>query len=219
MLQRVYERCSLSKSLVKTIIATDDERIFNHALTFTENVCMTSETHPSGTDRCAEVLSKMNIDTDIIVNIQGDEPLINPSQIDLLVQCFEDPKAQIATLVKKINSTEILFNSNTPKVILDSENFAIYFSRESIPHIRNAKKEDWLAQHVFYQHIGIYAYQKDILQQITKLKPSTLEKAESLEQLRWIENQYKIKTAETEEETFAIDSPEDVERVLKMITK
>lgn len=217
MLQRVYEKCKLSKNLSRIIIATDDERILTHAESFGAEVCMTSELHPSGTDRCAEVALKMNIDTDVIINIQGDEPLINPGQIDLLANCFVDPKTQIATLIKVIDTEAVLFNPNTPKVILDTENFAIYFSRECIPHLRNKEKSEWLSMHTFYQHIGIYAYQKNVLQEITKLKPSILEKAESLEQLRWIEHQYKIKTAITDEETFAIDAPDDVEKVLQKL--
>lgn len=217
MLQRVYEQCKLSKNLSRIIIATDDERILTHAKSFAAEVCMTSESHPSGTDRCAEVALKMNIETDVIINIQGDEPLINPSQIDLLANCFVDPKTQIATLIKVIDSEDVLFNTNTPKVILDAENFAIYFSRECIPHLRNKEKQDWLSLHTFYQHIGIYAYKKNVLQEITKLKPSVLEKAESLEQLRWIEHQYKIKTAITNEETLAIDTPDDVYRVLQKL--
>lgn len=217
MLQRVYEQCLLCDSLSEIIIATDDDRIYGHALSFTKNVCMTSAEHPSGTDRCAEVVQKMDIKTDIVVNIQGDEPLINPNQISLLVNCFEDPKTQIATLVKKIETENVLFNTNTPKVILDSENFAIYFSRETIPHIRNVEKTEWLTKHTFYQHIGIYAYNVEVLNQISKLQPSILEKAESLEQLRWIESDYKIKTALTSEESIAIDSPEDVEKVLSKL--
>jgi 3-deoxy-manno-octulosonate cytidylyltransferase (CMP-KDO synthetase) len=217
MLQRVYEQCKLSKSLSRIIIATDDERIYKHAESFGAEVCITDEKHASGTDRCAEVALKMNIDTDVIINIQGDEPLINPSQIDLLANCFADSKTQIATLIKVIDSEDVLFNTNTPKVVLDSENFAIYFSRECIPHIRNKEKSEWLSANTFYQHIGIYAYQKNVLQEITKLKTSSLETAESLEQLRWIEHQYKIKTAITNEDTFAIDSPEDVDKVLQKL--
>ena len=215
MLQRVYERCLLSTSLNEIIIATDDQRIFDHAKTFTDKVCMTDTNHPSGTDRCAEVVALMNLDADVVVNIQGDEPLINPHQIDLLVSCFNDPQTQIATLIKPITNTEVLFNPNTPKVILDEHDFAIYFSRETIPHLRNIDKSEWLEHHTFYQHIGIYAYQTQVLQEITKLPQSALEKSESLEQLRWISNQYKIKTAITNEETIAIDSPEDVVRVLR----
>ena len=217
MIQRVYERCLLSKYLSDIIIATDDDIIFKHVNTFTDRVCMTSTQHPSGTDRCAEVVSQLNITTDVVVNIQGDEPLINPKQIDALVNCFKDQHTQIATLVREIKDQEVLFNNNTPKVILDSNQFAIYFSRETIPHLRNIDKSEWLDKHTFYPHIGIYAYQTSILNSLTQSAPSTLEKAESLEQLRWIENGYKIKTATTSEETFAIDTPEDVARVLEQI--
>lgn len=217
MIQRVYERCVLSKSLSNIIIATDDEIIFNHVKSFTDQVCLTSPTHPSGTDRCAEVVELMNIRADVVVNIQGDEPLINPAQIDSLVNCFNDTKTQIATLVKIITNQEVLFNTNTPKVVLDNEQFAIYFSRETIPHIRNIDKAEWLNKHTFYQHIGIYAYQTSILNTITSLNISSLEKAESLEQLRWIENGFKIKTALTSDETYAIDSPEDVAKVLRQL--
>lgn len=219
MIQRVYDRCLLSKSLSDIIIATDDEIIFEHVKTFTDRVCMTSTNHPSGTDRCAEVVSQLNISSDVVVNIQGDEPLINPNQIDSLVNCFADKQTQIATLVREIIDNEVLFNSNTPKVILDSNQFAIYFSRETIPHLRNIDKSEWLEKHTFYQHIGIYAYQTSILNSLTQLEPSKLEKAESLEQLRWIENGYKIKTATTSEETFAIDTPEDIARVLEQLLK
>ncbi len=214
MIQRVYERCLLSKSLSNIIIATDDEIIFEHVKTFTDQVCITSPKHPSGTDRCAEVVSLMNIKSDVVVNIQGDEPLINPHQIDSLVECFTDAQTQIATLVKIINNPDVLFNVNTPKVIIDANQFAIYFSRETIPHLRNIEKSEWLDKHTFYQHIGIYAYQTSVLSAITNLSPSILEKAESLEQLRWLENGYKIKTAITADETYAIDTPEDVAKVL-----
>lgn len=218
MLQRVYEQCQKSNALERIIIATDDERIFKHAEGFGAEVCLTNPQHPSGTDRCAEVSTSMNISSSVIVNIQGDEPLINPQQITDLVECFKDPKTQIATLIKKIEKQEVLFNPNTPKVIVDAEQFAIYFSRETIPHLRNIDKSNWLKSHTFYQHIGIYAYQKNVLAEITQLSPSTLEKAESLEQLRWLEHQYKIKTATTQAETYAIDTPDDVQLVLDILT-
>ncbi len=218
MLQRVYEQCQKSKALERIIIATDDERIYDHALSFGAEVCMTDAQHPSGTDRCAEVSLKMNLNTEVVVNIQGDEPLINPQQITDLVECFNDPKTQIATLIKKIEKQDVLFNVNTPKVIIDAENFAIYFSRQTIPHLRNIEPSDWLKSHTFYQHIGIYAYKKNVLAEITQLNQSILEKAESLEQLRWLEHQYKIKTACTSAETFAIDTPEDVQMVLDILS-
>lgn len=213
MIQRVYEQSKKCSSLKDVIIATDDQRIFDHAISIGAKVLMTSEDHTSGTDRCAEVLDNID-DCDVIINIQGDEPLIDPNQIELLCNCFNDPNTDIATLVKKIESIDVLFNSNTPKVILDHNSFAIYFSRESIPHIRNVDREDWLNKHTFYQHIGIYGYKADVLKEITQLNTSSLERAESLEQLRWIENGYKIKTACTEIDSIAIDSPEDLDKVL-----
>lgn len=213
MIQRVYEQSKKCSSLRDVIIATDDQRIYDHSISIGAKVVMTSEDHTSGTDRCAEVLNSIK-DCDVIINIQGDEPLIDPKQIELLCSCFDDNKTDIATLVKKIDSLEVLFNYNTPKVILDHNSFALYFSRECIPHIRNIDRENWLNKHTFYQHIGIYGYKADVLKEITTLKTSSLEQAESLEQLRWIENGYKIKTACTEIESIAIDSPEDLDKVL-----
>ena len=213
MIQRVYEQSKKCSSLRDVIIATDDQRIYDHSISIGAKVVMTSEDHTSGTDRCAEVLNSIK-DCDVIINIQGDEPLIDPKQIELLCSCFDDNKTDIATLVKKIDSLEVLFNYNTPKVILDHNSFALYFSRECIPHIRNIDRENWLNKHTFYQHIGIYGYKADVLKEITQLNTSSLERAESLEQLRWIENGYKIKTACTEIDSIAIDSPEDLDKVL-----
>lgn len=217
MLQRVYEQCMLSKSLTNILIATDDQRIYDHAKSINANVCMTSDTHPSGTDRCAEAAMLSDFDADVIVNIQGDEPLIQPEQIDLLVDCFKDPKTDIASLVKKIELVDALHNPNTPKVVMNDQGFAMYFSREAIPHIRSVEKNEWLQHHTYYQHIGIYAYKKSILQSITKLPISSLEKAEALEQLRWLQHGHQIKLAITPFESIAIDSPSDVERVLNML--
>jgi 3-deoxy-manno-octulosonate cytidylyltransferase (CMP-KDO synthetase) len=213
MIQRVYEQSKKCSLLKDVIIATDDQRIFDHAISIGARVVMTSENHTSGTDRCAEVLDQLS-DCDVIINIQGDEPLINPDQISLLCRCFDDPKTDIATLIKIIESEETLFNNNTPKVILDHQSFAMYFSRECIPHLRNIDKKDWLKKFNYYQHIGIYGYTSDVLKKITKLQASSLEQAESLEQLRWLENGYKIKTAITTFESIAIDCVEDVEKVL-----
>lgn len=216
MIQRVYEQSKKCSLLKDVIIATDDQRIYDHAISIGANVVMTSVNHTSGTDRCAEALEQLN-DCDVIINIQGDEPLINPEQISLLCSCFEDTNTEIATLVKKIDSEETLFNNNTPKVIIDHKSFALYFSRECIPHQRNIDKKDWLKNFTYYQHIGIYGYTSDVLKQITKLKASSLEQAESLEQLRWIENGFKIKTAVTNFDSIAIDCIEDVDRVLEYL--
>jgi 3-deoxy-manno-octulosonate cytidylyltransferase (CMP-KDO synthetase) len=214
MIHRVYEQAKKSTSLTDVIVATDDERIQQAVETFGGKVCMTSSQHPSGTDRCAEVMTKLNLQCDAIINIQGDEPFIDPAQIDLVASCFTDKRTQLATLIKKIESTEVLFNHSSPKVVIDKDEFAIYFSRHPIPYMRGINDNDWLSKNTFYQHIGIYGYRSDVLQEITKLGISSLEKAESLEQLRWIENGYKIKTATTTFETFAVDTPADLQNIL-----
>jgi len=215
MIQRVYEQSKKCALLNDVIVATDDERIYHHVKGFGGKVAMTSAEHQSGTDRCAEVSAK-HPEYDIIINIQGDEPYINPEQISKVALCFDAPDAQIATLVKKIQNEQELFNPNSPKVILNKNSEAIYFSRSPLPHIRGQKEENWLQHFNYFKHIGIYGYRADVLQQITKLPISSLEKAESLEQLRWIENGYRIKVAETELETYAIDTPEDLERLSEL---
>jgi 3-deoxy-manno-octulosonate cytidylyltransferase (CMP-KDO synthetase) len=216
MIQRVYEQAQKSKSLSSVVVATDDERIEKTVKAFGGEVVMTSPTHPTGTDRCAETYEKLQVKADAVVNIQGDEPFIDPQQIDLLCSCFEDSRTELATLVKKIESKETLFNPNSPKVIVDTNGFAIYFSRHPIPYLRGAKEDQWLNVHTYYQHIGLYGYRVDALRRITKLNPSSLEKAESLEQLRWIENGFKIKTSVTTLDTLAVDTPEDLERIMNM---
>jgi 3-deoxy-manno-octulosonate cytidylyltransferase (CMP-KDO synthetase) len=215
MIQRVYEQAKKCATLIDVIVATDHPEIQRAVLAFGGKSCMTSAAHPSGTDRCAEVVDILHLNVDAIVNIQGDEPFIDPKQIALVCECFEDERTQLATLIKKVSTTEILFNPNSPKVIIDNDQFAIYFSRHPIPYIRGVAEQKWTSVHTFYQHIGIYGYRTDVLKNITKLSPSLLEKAESLEQLRWIENGYKIKTAITTLETQAIDTPDDLIRVLK----
>lgn len=215
MIQRVYEQAN--KQLEHVIVATDDERIEKAVKAFGGNVAMTSGYHRSGTDRCAEVLSMLEKEginvPDVVINIQGDEPFIQPAQIAKLMQCFDPPGAEIATLVKPIEEPEDIFNPNKPKVILNSNSEAIYFSRSPIPYVRTFKKEEWVTKHTYYKHIGMYAYRSDILKKLTRLKPSVLEMAESLEQLRWIENGYRIKVNITNEETLGIDTPEDLEEI------
>jgi 3-deoxy-manno-octulosonate cytidylyltransferase (CMP-KDO synthetase) len=213
MIQRVYEQALKTNTLHKVVIATDDNRIAEAVRGFGGEFIMTGSTHQSGTDRCAEV-SKQLPEFDIVINIQGDEPFINPKQIDLLVSCFNQSGVQLATLIKEINTEEELFNNNIPKVVINSKQEAIYFSRHTIPYIRNADKEQWLNKHQFYKHIGIYGYTTEVLQEITKLQPSSLEIAESLEQLRWIENGYTIQTRVTNLETIAIDTPEDLNKII-----
>lgn len=213
MIQRVYEQAKKAAALSEVVVATDDDRIFNHVKSFGGKVIMTSPSHESGTERCAEVLGKLDASFDVVINIQGDEPFINPEQINQLCSCFHDEKTDIATLIKKINTEEELFNPNRPKVEIDNNNFAIMFSRNAIPDLLNTKKENWLSEHIFYKHIGIYGYRNDVLAKISKLPPSPLEQKERLEQLRWIENNYAIKVAVTTHEAIAIDTPEDLQKI------
>ena len=214
MVQRVYEQALKSDILV--YVATDDERIFEAVKKFGGNTVMTSPEHPSGTDRCAEAVDSIMKETgrqiDVVVNIQGDEPFIRPEQIDLLKSCFNDKKVQIATLIRKAAAGEDIFNPNQPKVILDHQDNAIYFSRAAIPYLRDYEAWEWSARHVYYKHLGLYAYKTEVLKKITKLPRSPLEKAESLEQNRWIENGFKIRCAATEWESIGIDTPEDLKR-------
>ena len=218
MIQRVYE--AVYPCLNKVFVATDDQRIFDAVRAFGGNVVMTSSEHRSGTDRCAEAYEKIGEDFDVVVNIQGDEPFIKPQQIELLVSCFDDSKTEIATLVlpfSKEKGMEAVENPNSPKVILDDKGRAIYFSRSVIPYIRGIDKKLWIEKHVFYKHIGLYAYRTDILMKITKLPQSPLEIAESLEQLRWIENGYYIQAGITSIETIGIDTPDDLKTALNFL--
>jgi 3-deoxy-manno-octulosonate cytidylyltransferase (CMP-KDO synthetase) len=219
MVQRVYEQALKSIDIV--YIATDDERILEAAQKFGGKAVMTSPDHPSGTDRCAEAVDKIIKETgkiiDVVVNIQGDEPFIRPEQIDLLKSCFNDSKVQIATLVRKTPPGEDIFNPNTPKVILDSENNALYFSRAAIPYVRDSEASKWSERHIYFKHIGLYAYCTRTLKKITKLPRSPLEIAESLEQNRWIENGFKIRCAATEWENIGIDTPDDLRRAASLL--
>ncbi|TAH27040.1 MAG: 3-deoxy-manno-octulosonate cytidylyltransferase [Cytophagales bacterium] len=212
MIHRVYEQAMKSSLLDKIIVATDHYSIFEHVAEFGGNVIMTSDLHPSGTDRCNEVITKIPDSFDFVINIQGDEPFIHPKQIELLCNNL-DKDTQIATLVKKIDTLAALYNINIPKVVFNESHEAIYFSRHPIPYLRGVDEDLWLAKHKYYKHIGIYAYRSDVLSEITKLKPSSLELAESLEQLRWIQNGYKIKAAITEFDSYGIDTPEDLEQL------
>jgi len=219
MVERVYEQAL--KSLTMVFVATDDERIFEAVGKFGGKAVMTSPEHFSGTDRCAEAVDKIMKEIgekiDVVINIQGDEPFIQPEQIDLLKLCFNDKTVQIATLIRKAAAGEDIFNPNQPKVILDNEGNAIYFSRAAIPYIRDYEGQEWSARHVYYKHIGLYAYKTEVLKKITKLQRSFLEKAESLEQNRWIENGFKIRCATTEWESFGIDTPEDLKRAATLL--
>ncbi|MDR1371623.1 MAG: 3-deoxy-manno-octulosonate cytidylyltransferase [Dysgonamonadaceae bacterium] len=218
MIQRVYEQV---EGLFDNIfVATDDERIFDAVVSFGGQAIMTSPNNKSGTDRCHEAVLKSGVRSEVIVNVQGDEPFIKPSQIELLKQCFDDDKTQIATLVKPFRRDadfETLFNPNSPKVVINSNNEALYFSRSVIPYVRGKNHTEWLQSTVFYKHIGIYAYLADVLAEITALPQTALEQAESLEQLRWLENGYIIKAGITDEETAGIDTPEDLEKAVKLL--
>ncbi len=218
MIQRVYEQCKKSELLTHVIVATDDHRIQDHVVGFGGDAAMTSVNHQSGTDRCAEI-AHTHQDYDVYINIQGDEPFIDPAQIDLLCKCFEQPNHQIATLIKKIDSIEELRNPNTPKVVINIRQQAIYFSRAAVPFIKGKEIEEWLSQHTYYKHIGIYGFRKQTLFDLTKLPTSDLEKAESLEQLRWIENGYQIQTCMTDQESQAIDTLEDLQKIRQQISR
>lgn len=213
MIRRVYEQVKKSKHIMDVVVATDHPEIYNHVKQFGGNVCMTKESHVSGTDRCYEALALQQKEFAYVINIQGDEPFIQPEQIDLLAGLL-DGKTEIATLVKKIEEQEQLFNSNVVKAVVAENRTALYFSRSPIPHVRNAQESEWLSKNTFYKHIGMYAYRSDILKQLTGLPISSLEKAESLEQLRWLENGFKISVVETQTETIGIDTPLDLEKAL-----
>lgn len=219
MIQRVYEQ--VQPTVDNLYVATDDERISEAVKNFGGNAILTSAEHRSGTDRCYEAFQKVGQNFDIVINIQGDEPFIQPEQIELLKNCFSDPDTQLATLVKPFDASgdfeKTIFDPNTPKVVLNNHSEAIYFSRSIIPYIRGKEYKEWLKMHTFYKHIGLYAYRADILKAITVLPQSSLEIAESLEQLRWIQNGYRIKVAITNQETIGIDTPEDMEKALRYL--
>jgi 3-deoxy-manno-octulosonate cytidylyltransferase (CMP-KDO synthetase) len=218
MIQRVYEQALKSSHLSQVCVATDDARIFDHVTNFGGKVVFTSESHNSGTDRCFEAAQKLNLsESDIVLNIQGDEPFIHPEQIDLICGCFRQQSVNIATLVKKISTFQELENNSIPKVSLTKNFEALYFTRSCIPFVRGKEKKDWLNFASFYKHIGIYAYRLKTLAEITHLPQGELELAESLEQLRWLENGYKIQTAITNQESISIDTPEDLQTLFNSL--
>lgn len=213
VIQRVYEQ--VTGVISSAVVATDDERIAEVVKSFGGQVVMTSPNHKSGTDRCWEAYQKLGQEYDVVINVQGDEPFIAHSQLKAIMECFEDENTDIATLVKPFVESDglaALENPNSPKVVLDSESRAIYFSRSVIPYLRGVEPEQWLSSHTFYKHIGMYAFRSDVLGKITSLPQSTLELAESLEQLRWLENGYKIGVGISDVETVGIDTPEDLQR-------
>ncbi|MCZ8215210.1 MAG: 3-deoxy-manno-octulosonate cytidylyltransferase [Cyclobacteriaceae bacterium] len=213
MVQRVYEQVKKATLVSDVVVATDDVRIMDHVQSFGGKAVMTSATHPSGTDRCFEAYQLMNDEFNYVINIQGDEPFIRPDQIDLLAALLNG-ETYIATLVKELKDQESLFNANVVKAVVSLSGRALYFSRSPIPHARNSKEDSWLSQHKYFKHIGMYAYRTDVLEALTKLPVSPLEKIESLEQLRWLDNGYEILTTETKSETIGIDTPEDLQKAL-----
>lgn len=216
MIQRVYEQSLLASKLDKVLIATDDERIANHVREFGAEVVITRKNHPSGTDRCYEALEKADGNFEYVINIQGDEPFIDPEQINELASVC-DGQTELATQMILVDNHSVLFDKGEVKIVLNEAGEALYFSRSVIPYLKGVPENEWHLHHQYFRHVGMYAYRKDILQAITKLKPSTLEKAESLEQLRWLENGYKIKLVKTQFDSHCIDTPEDVEKVLKLM--
>lgn len=218
MIERVYRQAS--KELDEVVVATDDERIRDAVSSFGGRAVMTSDRHRSGTDRCREAYANVGSDADVIINIQGDEPFIAPEQIAALKACFTDPEVQIATLARPFDPArgfEALFDPNTPKVIMDKDMNAIYFSRSIIPYVRNYEWKEWLDHAKYHTHVGLYAYRADTLDAITRLPQSPLELAESLEQLRWIENGYKIRVGITENPTIGIDTPDDLKAAIEYL--
>lgn len=216
MIRRVYEQALLCKELASVVVATDDQAIFNHVGLFNGRVCMTSEDHRSGTERCnevVEILRKSGETYDYIINIQGDEPFINPEQIKQVAGCFDGGQARLATLIKKITNPEDLSNPNVVKVTIDRRGSALLFSRSPIPYTRGADQNIWLSATTYYKHIGIYGYESSVLGDIVSLPETPLEKAESLEQLRWLEHGLHIKTQVTEYESVSIDAPADLLKI------
>lgn len=220
VIERVYRQ--VSKVLDYVYVATDSEQIFNTAISFGGNAIMTSPNHKSGTDRVEEAVNKIGKKFDVVINIQGDEPFIHESQIKTICECFDDPQTMIATLGRPFSNNDTiaeLENPNSPKIVCDNNNFAMYFSRSIIPYIRNVEKQEWLNSFNYLKHIGLYAYRRNVLSEITQLKQSSLEIAESLEQLRWLQNGYKIKVGITEIETIGIDTPEDLQKAEEFLNK
>lgn len=218
MIQRVVEQARQAQSLSRVVVATDDARIQEHVLAFGGEVVLTSLHHQSGTDRCQEALQYMAGSYDYVVNIQGDEPFIQPAQIDRLTAVL-DGQVELATLVKRITDPAVLHNPNSPKVVISTAGEALYFSRQAIPYQRDQPMANWLQHQPYYKHIGLYAYRTDVLARITQLPPSMLERAEALEQLRWLENGFRIQTVETDLETIGIDTPDDLVAALERMAQ
>ncbi len=219
VIERVYGK--VREAVSDVFVATDDERIFAAVEAFGGRAIMTSTEHRSGTDRCYEAYTKCGVVADVVVNVQGDEPFIAREQIEAIIECFDNLSIDIATLVKPFSSVDdfaMLENPNSPKVVVSRDNRALYFSRSVIPYLRGAERAEWLKEHTYYKHIGMYAFRSETLRKVTALEPSPLEKAESLEQLRWLENGFQIGVGISHIETIGIDTPEDLERAEKELS-
>lgn len=210
VIQHVYEQ--VTQTLPEAWVATDDKRIYDAVVAFGGKAVMTRSDHKSGTDRIEEAVEKIGSDADVIVNVQGDEPFIQRSQIETVCRQFDDPQTQIATLGKPFATMEAVENPNSPKIVTDNRGFALYFSRSVIPFVRGVERDEWLGSFPFLKHLGIYAYRREVLREITLLPQSPLEKAESLEQLRWLQAGYRIRVGTTDVETVGIDTPDDLKR-------
>lgn len=209
VIQHVYEK--VSSVVADTWVATDDDRIFNTVEAFGGKAIMTRTDHKSGTDRIEEAVEKIGGEWDVVINVQGDEPIIHTSQIETVCRCFDDPSTEIATLGKPFgDNIEAISNPNSPKIVIDKRGYALYFSRSVIPYVRGKEAQKWALSYPFLKHIGLYAYRRNVLKEVTRLPQGTLETAESLEQLRWLENGYRIKVGQTDIETIGIDTPEDL---------
>ena len=217
VIQRVYEQ--VSSLLDEVYVATDDERIFQAVESFGGRAVMTRTDHKSGTDRIEEAAENIGSDADVIINVQGDEPFIQPSQIETLMHLFDAPETQIGTLGKRFETIEGVENPNSPKIVTDNRGFALYFSRSPIPYVRGIDRNLWLEAYPFLKHLGIYAYRREVLREVTQLPQGRLEKAESLEQLRWLENGYRIRVGLTDVETVGIDTPEDLQRAEEFLAQ
>lgn len=215
VIQRVYEQATAI--LDEAYVATDDERIFQAVEQFGGRAIMTRADHKSGTDRIEEAAEKIGTQADVIINIQGDEPFIQKSQIETLMHLFDEPSTQIGTLGKRFESIEAAMNPNSPKIVTDKRGFALYFSRSIIPYVRGKEQSEWLQHFPYLKHLGLYAYRREVLQEVTQLPQSPLEIAESLEQLRWLENGYRIRVGLTDVETVGIDTPEDLQRAEELL--
>ena len=217
VIQRVYEQAA--SVLSEVYVATDDERILSAVEAFGGRAVMTRADHKSGTDRIEEAVEKTGTQADVIINVQGDEPFIQPSQIKTLMALFDDPQTQIGTLGKRFDSMDAVNNPNSPKIVTDHRGFALYFSRSVIPFIRGVESDEWLSHYPFLKHLGVYAYRHEVLAEVTRLPQGQLEKAESLEQLRWLENGYRIRVGLTDVETVGIDTPADLERAEQFLAQ